>query len=65
MQGRSERHTASLSLASAITSAVRYPILPSRNRESSGKSCDLIASPLSDRSKAGSDRSVPPVCESR
>ena len=65
MQGRSERRTDSLSPASAVSPAARYSILPSRDRESSGKRCDLVSFPLSDRSKASSDRSEPPFCESR
>jgi len=42
MQGRSERRTHSLPPASAISPAARYSILPSRDRESSGKRYDLV-----------------------
>ena len=63
MQGRSERRTESLSPASAVSPAARYSILPSRDRESSGRRCDVVSFALSDRSKASSDRSEPPVCD--
>ena len=65
MRGRSECRTDSLSPASTISPAANYSILPSRDRESSGKRCDLFSFPLSDQNKASSDRSEPRFCESR
>ena len=46
VQGRSERRTDSRSPASAVSPPARYSILPSRDRKSSGKPCDLVSFPL-------------------
>ena len=43
----------------------RCSILPSRDRETNGTRSDLVAFPLSDWSKANSDRSEPPLRKSR
>jgi hypothetical protein len=49
MQSRIERRIDGLSPASAVSTSGRYSILPSRVRESSGKRCDVVSFPLSDR----------------